>query len=142
MMRYSIKAKGERLKAKGMLILFLLSFFSYQFSICSADSYQPMTYSAPETGFRSTSAYTVNTQRTSGFAAISASNYAALNSEDGACYSGPRKGRPKPGDYGGTGAIGNYDFHSPAGDIPWEMMVIFALILAYIKKKQYLCSKF
>ena len=107
----------------------------------SAAGYQPMTYSAPETGFRSTSAYTGSHQPT-GFAAISASNYAALNSEGGACYNGPRKGRPKPGDYGGTGAIGVYDYHSPVGDVPWEMIVIFAIILAYIKKKQYLCSKF
>ena len=101
-----------------------------------AAGYQPMTYSAPETVFRSTSAYIERTpaavDRPSGFLAISEANYRALNSENSG---GPnrRTGRPSGTDYGGTGAIGNYDFHSPIGDIPWGMTVIFALLFAYKK---------
>ena len=30
---------------------------------------------------------------------------------------------------------------TPVGDIPWGITVIFALLFAYIKKKQYLCRR-
>ena len=105
----------------------------------SAISYEPMTYSAPPTAFRSTSAYSGSIQPT-GFAAISASNYEALNSEGGACYnaaSGPRKGRPKGGDSGnGGGFIGDYEFHSPIGDVPFVLMAILASLYAFFAKKR------
>ena len=107
----------------------------------SAVSYQPVTYSAPPTGFRSTSAYTGSMQPTGSLSAISSSNFEALNSEGGACYnpsaSGPRKGRPNENTYGGTGAIGNVDFHSPVGEMPWAGMLILAVLYAiYVKKRK------
>ena len=82
--------------------------------------------------------------------AISASNFAQLNSEGGACYQASaihkpaarRGGRDEMEDGEGDGgnAIGVYDFHSPVGDTPW--MVILLLLFAYVIKKQYLCRRF
>lgn len=102
-------------------------------------------YSAPASSFRSTSAYsaplTVNSLSTtptdgltSSLAAISSSNFDALNSEGGLCYqpsataNRARKGRPTE-DEGGDGdnAIGEYDLHSPVGDTPF---ILFALLAA------------
>ena len=138
-MRYEIKVKGERLKVKGILILFFfLSIFNFHFSTCWAFSYQPVTYSAPATGFRSTSAYNGSMQPAGSLSAISAANYEALNSEGGACYHpsavGPRKGRPQENDYGGTGAIGNLDYHSPVGDVPWALLLILAAVWGVRKR--------
>lgn len=115
----------------------------------------------PYTEFRSTSAYISSTSgntgyarssavsvssglktasyatyRTSGsMAAISAANFATLNSEGGACYQpssitkpqvrrGGRDDEEEEGD--GGNAIGEYDFHSPVGDTPW---ILFGLLL-------------
>ena len=99
-------------------------------ALCAnAIEYQPITYSGPSSDFRSTSAY-VSTHQTTGFSAISADNFNTLNSEGGACYnpspSGPRKGRPGGGSGGGGGAIGEYDIHSPVGDVPF---ILFAILL-------------
>jgi len=120
-------------KLIGTLVCLLLSLQ------LSAVGYQPVTYSAPPTGFRSTSAYNGSIQPTGSLSAISAANYQALNSEGGACYngaSGPRRGRPTTNDYGGTGAIGNYDYRSPVGDIPWVVMVVLAGLYAIFAKKR------
>ena len=118
-------------KRLGILVCLLISLQ------LSAINYQPVTYSAPPTEFRSTSAYNGSIQP-SGFAAISASNYEALNSEGGACYnaaSGPRKGRPKGGGTSGGGFIGDYEFHSPIGDAPFVLMAILAGLYAFFAKK-------
>ena len=96
----------------------------------SAVSYQTMTYSAPETNFRSTSAYAGSYQPTGSLSAISASNFQTLNSEGGACYNGPRRGRPKGDGNTNTGLIGSYEFHSPVGDIPFVLMAFLALLYA------------
>ena len=92
--------------------------------------------------FYSTSAYMTGRQapvssyqapRTIGsLSAISAANYSSLNSEGGACYhapSGPRRaGRPT------DPAIGEGDFRSPIGGVPFGMMVL--LVLAYVGYKR------
>jgi len=102
----------------------------------SAISYQTATYSAPPTGFRSTSAYSASRPTPSSLSAISTANYEALNSEGGACYNGPRRGRPKEGDYGNTGAIGSADFRSPVGDIPWYLFGLLAALYGLIIQKK------
>jgi len=94
----------------------------------------------PSADFRSTSVYSVSSlsdsyggpAATGSFSAISASNFDALNSEDGLCAGTSasvaamrRAGRPGGGGSGGGGAIGEYDFHSPLGEIPW----VFCLLL-------------
>lgn len=103
-----------------------------------AVDYQPFAYSTPATEFRSTSAYTASAGTfqstadrmgtTSSFSAISASNFQALNSEDGAfspsAASEPRRvGRPGTGS-GGTGVS---EPQSPVGETPF---ILFALLAA------------
>lgn len=116
-------------KVVGILVCLFLSL------PLSAISYQTMSYSAPATDFRSTSVYSGSVQSTGSLSAISASNFNALNSEGGACYlpsavsSEPRRGRP-------GGFIGNYDFHSPVGDIPFVLMAIMAGLYAIFVKKR------
>ena len=97
--------------------------------------------------FRSTSPYLsagssmcVSSSAPAGsFSAISAANYAALNSEGGACYtpSGPRRvGRE---DYidNGTPSIGEITEHSPVGDTPWALMILLCLgYVAYVERKK------
>ena len=87
--------------------------------------------------------YSSNGLSAHGLAAISASNFDALNSEGGACYqpsatqTGSRKGRPGGGGDSGGGAIGEYDFHSPVGDTPWVWMLL--LLAAFGMKKKRSC---
>lgn len=103
-----------------------------------AVDYQPFAYSTPATEFRSTSAYMASAGTfqstadrmgtTSSFTAISASNFQALNSEDGAsspsAASGPRRvGRPGSG----SGGIGVIEDASPVGETPF---ILFALLAA------------
>ena len=118
-------------KIVGILVCLLLSLQLY------AVGYQPVTYSAPVTTFRSTSAYNGSIQPTGSLSAISAANYNALNSEGGACYSpsGPRKGRPTGGSGSSDGLIGNYDFHSPVGDVPFLVMTVIAVLYTIFAKK-------
>lgn len=86
--------------------------------------------------FRSTDAYrTTGAVSTGSFSSISASNFATLNSEGGEFYEepsylGPRRGRP-----GGGGAIGEYEQHSPVGDIPWLLIVILLTATALCRRK-------
>ena len=109
---------------------------------------------AQTSSFYSTSAYVNNYQSpisnhqspkvTGSFSSISAANYASLNSEGGACYrasSGPRKGRGKMDDYGGTGTIGDYTSHSPIGEIPFGIMLLFVLAYVGYKKRNSLQEK-
>lgn len=108
-----------------------------------AVDYQPFAYSAPTTEFRSTSAYTVNTlpgtervATTSSFSAISASNFQALNSEDGAfspsAASEPRRvGRP-----GGGGGIGVIEDASPVGELPLILITVMACLYGIYAKKR------
>ena len=117
----------------------------------NAVSYHP----CKPTAFRTTSAYvapipttaptmSMSMQRplaTGSFAAISASNFETLNSEDGWCAATSasayqthvrKGGRPDEDDDEGDdsgNAIGEYDFHSPVGNTPW--MVIAMLMMAY-----------
>ena len=109
-----------------------------------AVSYQP----CKATSFRTTSAYVVPMQHTSlsmnmqrplttgSLSAISASNFETLNGEGGACYSpnyankGPRRGR------GDEDAIGEYDPHSPVGDVPCILMAIMASLYVIWTKKR------
>jgi hypothetical protein len=125
-------------------ILVCLLVFSLQLS---AVSYQPCK---PSSNFRSTSVYVTGRQQPTGgfqssmsnvqspmasratgsFSAISASNFETLNSEGGACYNGPRRGRGREDDYGGSGAIGDVTNHSPIGEVPWLLMVL--LVVPYL----------
>ena len=96
----------------------------------------------PQAEFQSTSAYrNVGLHPSSGgmsgysrptgsLSDISAANFDALNSEGGACYAAPRKGRP------GDEAIGEYDFHSPVGDTPWLLMAAFLLLFGLYQRKR------
>jgi len=115
-------------KIVGILVCLLLSLQLY------AVGYQPVTYSAPVTTFRSTSAYNGSIQPTGSLSAISAANYNALNSEGGACYSPAQHGtihRGRPG-----GAIGEYDFHSPVGNTPWFLMAVLAAVYLWKSRKR------
>ena len=116
-----------------------LSAVSYQ--PCKSVYRSPGSYSVSGTGysgsgFRSTSAYqpssnqdiVSNVQAYHTMSSISASNFEALNSEGGACYNGPRRGRPKDGDNSKTGLIGGYDFQSPVGD---ALIPLLLLALGY-----------
>ena len=111
----------------GTLVCLLVSFQ------LSAVSYQTMTYSAPETNFRSTSAYAGSYQPTGSLSAISASNFQTLNSEGGACYhpsaiAKPRRiNREDMEDENGTGQV---NWESPVGDIPFALMAFLALLYA------------
>lgn len=106
----------------------------------SAVSYQPMS-------FQSTSAYVsqrsasmvMSMQRpvaTGSLSAISASNFSTLNGEGGACYSptqanmGPRRGR------GDDDAIGEYENHSPIGDVPFILLGLMACLYVIFAKKR------
>lgn len=121
-------------------------------TVCGyAAEYQPFTYSAPATDFRSTSAYSAPTGSysagnarvgsTVSFSTISSSNFQTLNSEGGLCYNPAsglnkaRKGRPRE-DEGGDGdnAIGEYDLHSPIGDIPWIFIAILIIVYFFRAK--------
>ncbi len=114
-------------------------------------SYQP-------TDFRSTSAYvtsrpdgisTYQSQAVShqSIASISASNFAAMNEEGGEFYQPPatnphiRKGRPGGGGDSGGGAIGEYDFHSPVGAIPWLIFAVMVAAYCFVKKRRSLKEK-
>lgn len=97
--------------------------------IATASFAYDYTESAASSSFSSTSAYRASAVAPSSFSAISAANFAALNSEGGACYqdralSGPRKGRP------GGGATGQGKLESPVGDIPWVLLLVAALAYA------------
>lgn len=80
--------------------------------------------------------------------AISASNFAQLNGEGGACYRASeihnpairRGGRDDEEGEGGTSGIGMTEFHSPVGNTPWGLILL--LLFAYVIKKQYLCRRF
>ena len=125
---------------------------------CYADSFLLTTTDAPRAKFRSTSVYVVsgavtespqlrscmsnNGHATCSMYAISAANFAALNSEGGACYqpvAKARKGRPGGGGSGGGGAIGEYDFQSPIGAVPVALILllgaVYALLIARKQKK-------
>ena len=111
------------------------------------------TYQAFQpTDFRSTSAYMTAGERTSmpsasratpytsqSLSAISASNFATLNSEGGACYhpsaihSGPKKGKVVEPD---TEAVGEGVWESPVGDIPWMLIVLLLLLYLPLKKEK------
>lgn len=88
--------------------------------------------------FRSTGAYrTTGVVSTGSFSSISASNFATLNGEGGdfyeePVYSGPRRGRP-----GGGGAIGEYEQHSPVGDIPWLFIAILLTATALYRRRSH-----
>ena len=59
--------------------------------------------------------------------------------EGGACYAGsngPRRGRQKEDEYGGSGAIGNLEFHSPVGEIPWIAMGMMLFLYVFYTKKR------
>ena len=118
---------------------------------------------APQAEFRSTSAYIHRTMivsqpqqtvlehhsshyaatATTSFTVISAANFQTLNTEGGLCYqpaSGiakAKKGRPGGGggDSGG-GAIGEYEFHSPVGEMPFILMAIMASLYGIYAKKR------
>ena len=129
----------------------------------------------PYTEFRSTSAYISSTSGNTGYArssvvsvssglktasyatyrttgsmvAISAANFATLNSEGGACYQpssitkpqvrrGGRDDEEEEGD--GGNAIGEYDFHSPVGATPWILMVVLAAAYLFIKRRKFSTS--
>ena len=94
--------------------------------------------------FYSTSAYMTTRQtpvvsyqspKTIGsLSAISAANYASLNSDGGACChapAGPHKAK-RPGDL----AIGEADFRSPVGELPIGLIIVFILAYAGYKKKK------
>lgn len=114
---------------------------------------------APVSDFRSTSAYsapltanslsTTPTGLTSSLAAISSSNFDALNSEGGACYqpsalsSGPRRGVTRPGSDDEDEdpdeenlAIGEYIERSPIGEIPFFVMALLVGLYAFWAKKR------
>ena len=119
-----------------------------------AVTYQP----CQPTSFRSTSVYVTTAQPSSmtmsmspqypksiGLTAISASNFDALNSEDGWCAESSarvgsiRRGRPGGGgggSGGGGGAIGEYEFHSPVGDTPWILFILFAAAYIVLRRKK------
>ena len=80
----------------------------------------------------------ITNMATGSLSAISASNFAALNSEGGACYrpSGPRRARPNEDVGGGSGAIGDYTNHSPIGEIPFILMAILASLYVIWTKKR------
>ena len=110
-----------------------------------AAEYKPFAYSAPPTEFRSTSAYTASANSftsgrdmvgaTSSLAAISASNFATLNSEGGACYipsatCGSKRVKvkePEPD----TEAIGEGVWESPVGETPLILLALLAAFYAF-----------
>lgn len=110
-----------------------------------AVDYQPFAYSAPPTEFRSTSAYTASANSfpsgrdrvgaTSSLTAISASNFATLNSEGGACYipsatCGSKRVKvkePEPD----TEAIGEGVWESPVGETPLILLALLAAFYAF-----------
>lgn len=78
---------------------------------------------------------------TGSLSAISASNFETLNSEGGACYNAPRHGatikRGRPGgggDDSGSGATGEYDFHSPVGATPCLFLALLAALYVVYKR--------
>lgn len=88
-------------------------------------------------------AYGSGVSKGGSMAAISASNFETLNSEGGACYnpardgSAIRRGRSGGGgDDSGSGAIGEYDFHSPVGATPWILMLLLAGGYILLKRKR------
>lgn len=108
-----------------------------------AAEYKPFAYSAPPTEFRSTSAYTASANSfpsgrdrvgaTSSLTAISAANFATLNSEGGACYipsatSGPRRAKIVEPD---TEAIGEGVWESPVGETPLILLALLAAFYAF-----------
>ena len=92
--------------------------------------------------------HTPSTRATGSMTAISASNFAQLNGEGGACYRASeihnpairRGGRDDEEEEGGTSGIGMTEFHSPVGNTPWGLILL--LLFAYVIKKQYLCRRF
>ena len=76
----------------------------------------------------------VSAARPQSFSAISASNFATLNAEGGACSltsaetstPGPRKARPGTG----TGVV---EERSPVGDTPWLFVLILATAFACLR---------
>lgn len=120
-------------KITGIIVVLLISLQ------VMAVGFEPVSYSAPSTDFRSTSAYNGSMQPIGSMSAISAANYQALNSEGGANYTGgngPRRGRPQENDYGGRGSIGSTDFHSPVGEIPWIAMGAMLFLYVFYTKKR------
>ena len=110
----------------------------------------------PQTEFRTTSAYMSSgrtnhqsqitnyqlARPTGSIAAISASNFAQLNGEGGACYQASaihkpirRGGRDDEEDEGGTSGIGMTEFHSPVGATPWIFMIILAAAYLFVKRR-------
>lgn len=110
-----------------------------------AAEYKPFAYSAPPTEFRSTSAYTASSNSfpsgrdrvgaTSSLTAISAANFATLNSEGGACYipsatCGSKRVKvkePEPD----TEAIGEGVWESPVGETPLILLALLAAFYAF-----------
>lgn len=77
----------------------------------------------------------------SSFSMISADNFASLNGEDGEFYessssTGPHRGRPS----GGGGAIGEYEQHSPVGDIPWLLMALLLTATVISRRRSAICK--
>ena len=80
---------------------------------------------------------------TGSMTAISASNFAQLNGEGGACYQASaihnptirRGGRDDEEGEGGTSGIGMTEFHSPVGATPWIFMIILAAAYGIIKRR-------
>ena len=118
-----------------------------------AVTYQPCTPSS----FRSTSvyvggaadynqsSYTIHstpytTKATGSLSAISASNFAALNDEGGACYiPSATKGRPRKVkiDEPGTEAVGEGVWESPVGEIPFFAMILLVTIyFIFVKRRK------
>ena len=107
---------------------------------------------APTAVFRSTSSYSTEVptptamrlqrpEAIGSMSAISASNFAELNSEEGWCggtsaRANIRKGRPGGGGGGGGGAIGEYEFHSPVGNTPWMIMALLAAAYLLVKRRK------
>ena len=81
---------------------------------------------------------------TGSLSAISASNFEALNSEGGACYTPARHGgtirreRSEEGDSGGrdedSEAIGSYGYHSPVGATPCLFLALLAALYVVYKR--------
>ena len=131
---------------KGIGILVCLLMVCAQLSAVTYQTYKPSrVVHYPSSTFRSTSVYmtesrtygvgtianaqTLSTVRATGsLAAISASNFEALNSESQTfnTLAGPRRGRADEDEYGGTGAIGDQTYHSPVGNTPWVWFLLLA----------------
>lgn len=95
-----------------------------------------ITYTAPPTEFRSTSAYAGGLKSTGSLGVISAANFASLNSEN---ESSGSSGRPTPSlrresRPGGSGGMGNVETHSPVGATPCLFLALLAALYVVYKR--------